>query len=135
MARPITERAASRDRFGHPRRVAVAPPVARSSGLLWAWPPSSRAQAVRPASKTLILSLSLGGARYFGWRPRRRRGGSPGRVRLGHSDIATMEGWTQYYYEHGVLDAAPTAGPRINLTWRWIARHEHAHPNSATTAE
>ena len=82
-----------------------------------------------------ILSLSLGGARYFGWRPKRRRGGSPGRVRLGHGDIATMEGWTQYYYEHGVLDAAPTAGPRINLTWRWIARHEHAHPNSATTAE
>merc|ERR1719401_86438 len=34
-----------------------------------------------------------------------------------------MEGMTQKHFQHRVPRESGVAGPRINLTWRWILKH------------
>mmetsp|Transcript_34769 Transcript_34769/g.95882 ORF Transcript_34769/g.95882 Transcript_34769/m.95882 type:complete len:699 (+) Transcript_34769:41-2137(+) len=73
-----------------------------------------------------IVSLSLGHARTFELREDGLEEGTVSRakcrVRLGDGDLCTMEGLTQKYYQHRV-PKEEAAGPRINLTWRWVKRH------------
>ena len=75
-----------------------------------------------------IISLSLGAPRQFelelNW---------PGSAEavgvsqmLSDGDICTMEGMTQKHFMHRVPEEEAPVGQRINLTWRWIAKHTDA---------
>merc|ERR1740123_2004963 len=44
----------------------------------------------------------------------------------------TMEGMVQKHYMHRVPKEDNIEGPRINLTWRWIARHKPRCPATRT---
>lgn len=77
-----------------------------------------------------IISLSLGAARTF-----EVRANWPGegenplcRMKLGDGDIATMEGMLQKHFQHRVPREGHVQGPRINLTWRWVAKHNPQCP-------
>mmetsp|Transcript_79990 Transcript_79990/g.152047 ORF Transcript_79990/g.152047 Transcript_79990/m.152047 type:complete len:463 (-) Transcript_79990:69-1457(-) len=67
-----------------------------------------------------IISLSLGQKRNF----ELRRVGETSvacKVGLNGGDLCTMEGMTQKHYQHAVHRHKEG---RMNLTWRWIVRHE-----------
>ncbi|CAE7215179.1 ALKBH3, partial [Symbiodinium microadriaticum] len=71
-----------------------------------------------------IISLSLGASRQFelelNWPGPDE---SIGVVQtLSDGDICTMEGMTQKHFMHRVPEEETPVGPRINLTWRWIAK-------------
>lgn len=70
----------------------------------------------------LIISLSLGHARSFHLRTW-ANGSWQGSVWLQGGDLCTMEGMMQKHYQHAVLKEPEAAGPRLNLTWRWIVSH------------
>jgi len=73
-----------------------------------------------------IISLSLGARRRFELRLNWPEKGEEGLVQimLGDGDLCTMEGMTQKHFQHRVArEAHAVSGPRINLTWRWIAKH------------
>jgi len=81
-----------------------------------------------------ILSLSLGGARKFqlkrqkrssalGWTGPSPEESRPMTVTLSHGDLCTMEGMFQRHYLHAVPKEPRVHEPRINLTWRWITKH------------
>ena len=42
-------------------------------------------------------------------------------IRLDHGDILVMDGLAQSEYEH--CTASELQGPRVNLTYRWVAQH------------
>ena len=65
------------------------------------------------ASK-LIVSMSLGNSVDFKVR-RRGQGKVPSLISLDHGDLLVMDGLTQS--EYGLQ------GPRVNLTFRWVAQH------------
>lgn len=78
-----------------------------------------------------IISLSLGHTRTF---ELQLSGGEScdqamHRVQLQSGDIMTMEGLTQKHYLHRV-PREKALGPRINLTWRWIRKHQARCPLS-----
>lgn len=78
-----------------------------------------------------ILSLSLGCARKFQIKANWLEAGeadAPGKVLLSDGDLCTMEGMFQKHYMHRVPRGGTPSGPRINLTWRWIVRHEKVCP-------
>ena len=58
----------------------------------------------------------------------RRRAPSkvPSSIRLDHGDILVMDGLAQSEYEH--CTASGLQGPRVNLTYRWIAQHTASCP-------
>jgi len=72
-----------------------------------------------------ILSVSLGQTRTFELRLQELEDEAESRpkqrMNLRDGDLCTMEGLTQKYYEHRLAKEG-AAGPRINLTWRWIKR-------------
>jgi len=77
-----------------------------------------------------IISLSLGVTRKFelrsnwpdpGERPVRQ-------MALGNGDLCTMEGMMQKHFQHRVPNEGNISGARINLTWRWVARHSPQCP-------
>lgn len=72
-----------------------------------------------------ILSLSLGASRKFTVKHQDKTcgQGKPMVFNLHHGDLCTMEGKFQRYYLHGVPKEPRVLEPRINLTWRWITRH------------
>lgn len=81
-----------------------------------------------------IISLSLGQRRRFclklnwpeeGERPLHK-------LLLGNGCLCTMEGMVQKHFVHKVPKELDDVGPRINLTWRWIERHQKACPRSQT---
>lgn len=75
-----------------------------------------------------IISLSLGHARSFQLK-RRCSFEKPIKILLSGGDLCTMEGMTQKYYVHRVPKETGVAiGPRVNLTWRWIKKHNKACP-------
>ncbi|CAK0818189.1 unnamed protein product [Prorocentrum cordatum] len=82
---------------------------------------------------TLIISLSLGAQRTFLIRPNADQS-QVTKVVLADGDIMTMEGLTQKHYKHSVMPESNVLSPRINLTWRWVRRHEAACPMRAKTA-
>ena len=71
-------------------------------------------------SPKLIISLSLGNSVEFKVR-RRSPGKGPSSIRLDHGDILVMDGLTQSEYVH--CTASGLQGPRVNLTFRWVAQH------------
>eukprot|EP00930_Biecheleria_cincta_P047810 TRINITY_DN3320_c0_g1_i1.p1 TRINITY_DN3320_c0_g1~~TRINITY_DN3320_c0_g1_i1.p1 ORF type:complete len:417 (-),score=67.88 TRINITY_DN3320_c0_g1_i1:81-1280(-) len=88
-----------------------------------------------------ILSLSLGAARTFQIKPQQPRRAAAGEcddwqsarygpatasVKVGHGDLCTMEGRFQRHYLHAVNKEPQVKEPRINLTWRWITKHNQA---------
>jgi alkylated DNA repair dioxygenase AlkB len=73
-------------------------------------------------ARPVIASLSLGAERRFclrGRDPARRevRG-----LELPHGSLLRMAGETQRLYQHALPRTNAGAGPRINLTFRWIDR-------------
>jgi len=73
-----------------------------------------------------ILSLTLGEARKFELRVNYPEGGErvTRNMRLGDGDLCTMEGMFQKHYMHRVPKEGNISGPRINLTWRWLTKHQ-----------
>ena len=68
----------------------------------------------------LIVSVSLGNS--VGFKVRRRgQGKVPSLITLDHGDLLVMYGLTQSEYVH--CTASGLQGPRVNLTYRWVAQH------------
>ena len=74
----------------------------------------------------LIVSMSLGNSVEF--KVRRGRGSVPSLITLDHGDLLIMDGLTQLEYVH--CTASGLQGPRVNLTFRWIAQHIASCPLS-----
>ena len=70
-------------------------------------------------SPKLIVSMSLGNSVEF--KVRRGRCGIPSPITLDHGDLLVMDGRTQSEYVH--CTASGLQGPRVNLTFRWVAQH------------
>ena len=68
----------------------------------------------------LIVSMSLGNSVEFKVR-RRMQGEVPSLITLDHGDLLVMDGLTQSEYVH--CTASGLQGPRVNLTFRWVAQH------------
>ena len=76
-------------------------------------------------SPKLIVSLSLGNSVEFMVR-RRASGNFPSSIRLDHGDVLVMDALVQSEYEH--CTASELQGPRVNLTYRWVAQHTASCP-------
>jgi len=78
----------------------------------------------------LIISVSFGTARRFelrtNWPENNEK--SLRRVQLGNGDLMTMEGMCQKHFQHRVPKEDGKDGPRINLTWRWVLKHNPRCP-------
>ena len=72
----------------------------------------------------LIVSMSLGNSVEF--KVRRGQGNVPSLITLGHGDLLVMDGLTQSEYVH--CTASGLQGPRVNLTFRWVAQHIASSP-------
>ena len=70
-------------------------------------------------SPKLIVSMSLGNSVEF--KVRRAQGGVPSPITLDHGDLLVMDGSTQSEYVH--CTASGLQGPRVDLTFRWVAQH------------
>lgn len=77
----------------------------------------------------MIISLSLGQTRTFEIRVDHPEDGERAnhKIPLRSGDVMTMEGMTQKYYKHRVPKER-ALGPRINLTWRWVKKHNPRCP-------
>lgn len=78
-----------------------------------------------------ILSLSLGATRKFQLKRMIPKGApdmpnTMSTLVVAHGDLCTMEGRFQKWYLHAVPKEPRVAEPRINLTWRWITKHNQA---------
>ena len=73
----------------------------------------------------LIVSFSLGNSVEFMVR-RRASSNVPSSIQLDHGDILVMGGLAQSEYEH--CTASVLQGPRVNLTYRWVAQHTASCP-------
>ena len=67
----------------------------------------------------LIVSMSLGNSVEF--KVRRGQGSVPSLITLDHGDLLAMDGLTQSECEH--CTASELQGPRVNLTYHWVAQH------------
>ncbi|MBO0886951.1 MAG: alpha-ketoglutarate-dependent dioxygenase AlkB [Acidimicrobiales bacterium] len=77
-----------------------------------------------------IASVSLGAARRFSLRradDHRQRID----VMLGPGSLLVMDATSQRYWRHCVPRTAEDVGPRINLTFRWLAAYGRTSPPSA----
>ncbi len=70
-------------------------------------------------TKPTIASLSLGATRRF--KIRQRATGETWTLDLHHGDLLIMSGASQRDYLHAVPKTKAAIGPRINLTFRWVA--------------
>ena len=75
-------------------------------------------------SPKLIVSLSLGNPVEF--KVRRVSDGVISPVTLDHGDILVMDGSAQKEYLHRTMPGLQ--GPRVNLTYRWVAQHTASCP-------
>lgn len=73
-----------------------------------------------------ILSLSLGQRRKFRIKKNWPQEGEDDchTFMLSSGMLCTMEGMLQKHYQHCVPKEKEDLGPRINLTWRWIVKHD-----------
>merc|ERR1711879_2259 len=73
----------------------------------------------------LIISLSFGVTRRFELRYNHPDAGTAEvhQFPLSSGDLMTMEGMLQKHMQHRIPKEANVAGPRINLTWRWVVKH------------
>lgn len=81
-----------------------------------------------------IISLTFGVRRRFELRLNWPEPDEPSLhgILLGDGDLCTMEGMTQKHFQHRLAREAHVTGPRINLTWRWILKHNPQCPSSRT---
>jgi alkylated DNA repair dioxygenase AlkB len=70
----------------------------------------------------VVATVSLGTARRFVLKPRRKALGGAHVVDLGHGSLLTMGGTCQRHYVHGVPRQQGLRGERISLTFRWLRR-------------
>jgi len=80
-----------------------------------------------------IISLSFGQKRKFELRTNwpddnGDRRNTVRKILLGNGDLMTMEGMTQKHFQHRVPKEGRSEGPRINLTWRWVLKHNPRCP-------
>ena len=68
-----------------------------------------------------IASLSLGAARRFRLRPRAGLTHAPFGLDLAAGSLLLMRGPTQQHWQHALPKTARPVGPRLNLTFRWVA--------------
>ena len=78
-----------------------------------------------PNEPKVIVSMSLGHSVLFKLR-RRTSENTPSEIRVDHGDLLVMDGLTQSEYVHST--ASELSGPRVNLTFRWIAQHIKSCP-------
>lgn len=71
-------------------------------------------------SHPMIASLSLGAERRFCLRGRDPANREVRGLTLPHGSLLCMAGDTQRLYQHALPRTSAGAGPRINLTFRWI---------------
>ena len=72
-----------------------------------------------------IISLSLGASRTFEiQRWDGQNGTIIGTTALNDGDLLTMEGMFQKYMRHRLIKDRRVHDSRINLTWRWIKKHD-----------
>ena len=76
-------------------------------------------------SPKLVVSLSLGNSVEFKLR-RRAPENTHSQIRLDHGDVLVMDGLAQSEYEN--CTASELQGPRVNLTYRWVAQHTASCP-------
>lgn len=69
----------------------------------------------------VIASLSLGATRRFRLRPRPGLGHPPQALDLPSGSLLVMAGPTQQHWQHALPKTARPVGPRLNLTFRWVA--------------
>ncbi|GAB2859003.1 alpha-ketoglutarate-dependent dioxygenase AlkB family protein [Hymenobacter ruber] len=69
----------------------------------------------------VIASLSLGATRRFRLRPRAGLGHAPFGLDLPSGSLLLMRGPTQQHWQHALPKTARPIGPRLNLTFRWVA--------------
>ena len=82
-----------------------------------------------------IISMSLGAARTFQVKGK-WRGATTSSVNAMSGDLICLDGWLQRYYVHRVPKETQAKGrARINLTWRWIRKHQQACPANALKAD
>ena len=55
-------------------------------------------------------------------------GDVPSSIRLDHGDILVMDGLAQSEYAHRTVSGLQ--GPRVSLTYRWVAQHTASCPQS-----
>ncbi|MEE4146749.1 MAG: alpha-ketoglutarate-dependent dioxygenase AlkB [Halieaceae bacterium] len=72
----------------------------------------------------VIASLSLGATRTLYFRHRFRRELATVNVPLPSGSLLVMRGATQRNWKHGIRKLSRPCGPRINLTFRQILRHQ-----------
>ena len=75
-------------------------------------------------SPKLIVSLSLGNPVEF--KVRRVSDGVTSSITLDHGDVLVMDGSAQSEYLHCTMHGLQ--GPRVNLTYRWVAQHTASCP-------
>ena len=68
-----------------------------------------------------IASLSLGATRRFRLRPRAGLPHAPFGLDLPGGSLLLMRGLTQRHWQHALPKTARPVGPRLNLTFRWVA--------------
>ncbi len=68
----------------------------------------------------VIASISLGAARRFALKHKRRKDVDPVRLELAHGSLLLMSGATQAHWRHAVPKTARPVGERVNLTFRRI---------------
>ena len=68
----------------------------------------------------LIVSMSLGNSVEF--KVRRGQGSVPSSITLDHADLLVMDGLSAIG-AFTLYDASGLQGPRVNLTFRWVAQH------------
>ena len=77
-----------------------------------------------PNQPKLIVSMSSGNSVEF--KVRRGQGKVPSLITLEHRDLLVMDGLAQSEYEH--CTASGLQGPRVNLTYRFVAQHTASCP-------
>jgi alkylated DNA repair dioxygenase AlkB len=68
-----------------------------------------------------IASLSLGATRRFRLRPRPGLVHPPFSLELASGSLLLMRGATQRHWQHALPKTTRSLGPRLNLTFRWVA--------------
>jgi alkylated DNA repair dioxygenase AlkB len=78
--------------------------------------------------RPIIASLSLGEERTFILKHKSNKALKPVRLKLASGSLLLMKGETQHYWKHGIDKETRPCGPRVNLTFRRIVRHESRQP-------
>ena len=102
-----------------PTRVNSSEPVRLAQDSCIRWHSDNESLLGPQNSPKLIVCMSLGHSVEF--QVRRAARGVPSPIQLDHGDLLVMFGLAQSEYEHRT--ASGLQGPRVDLTYRWIAQH------------